>query len=62
MNHTWEIPSLKEARFKRRSRIPYNKVKEILDLLKSVIRREYDDDVKKELLNAARHLNRVYMK
>lgn len=61
--HRWELPTVSEARVKRRSRrINYNKVKEILDAVKILIKKESEPEVRRELANAGISLNKILLK
>jgi len=61
-SHTWDIKTLHEARIERRKKIPYNKVKDLLDQVKTLMRKEVDPDIRRSLVNAGINLNNILLK
>jgi hypothetical protein len=62
--HRWDIPSIAEAKeaTKRKKPKSYNQVKDLIDSLKVVMKKESDPDVRKHLATAGLSLNRILLR
>jgi hypothetical protein len=61
-SYKWDIDSLKDARIMTRKKVPYNKVKSLIDEVKRLMRNELDNDVRSILASAGMSLNKILMK
>jgi hypothetical protein len=61
-SYHWDVDSLKDARIMQRKRVPYNKVKHLIDEVKRLMKREMDEDVRCNLISAGKELNKILMK